>query len=58
YVFEFKIDSSAGKAMEQIKKKEYWLPYAASGKEIYLIGANFDTGTRRLDGWVIEKMDM
>ncbi|MDE6256359.1 MAG: ATP-binding protein, partial [Muribaculaceae bacterium] len=58
YVFEFKIDSSAGKAMEQIKKKEYWLPYAASGKEIYLIGANFDTRTRRLDGWVIEKMDM
>ena len=57
YIFEFKIDSSAGKAMEQIKDKEYWRPYAASGKETYLIGANFDTKTRRLDGWLIETLN-
>ena len=54
YIFEFKIDSSAEKAMAQIKEKEYWRPYASSGKEIYLIGANFDTRTRRLNGWLIE----
>ena len=57
YIFEFKIDSSAEKAIEQIKEKEYCLPYAASGKEIYLIGANFDTRTRRLDGWLIETLN-
>ncbi|MDE6272515.1 MAG: ATP-binding protein, partial [Muribaculaceae bacterium] len=48
YIFEFKIDSSARKAMEQIREKRYWEREAVSGKEIFLIGANFDTKTRRL----------
>ncbi|MDE6272213.1 MAG: ATP-binding protein, partial [Muribaculaceae bacterium] len=48
YIFEFKIDSSARKAMEQIREKRYWEREAVSGKKIFLIGANFDTKTRRL----------
>lgn len=56
YVFEFKIDSTAEKAMRQIHEKEYWRPYMASGKKIILIGANFDTATRRLDGFIIERL--
>lgn len=55
YLFEFKIDSTAETAMKQIHAKEYWKPYRASGKDIILIGANFDTSTRRLDGILIEK---
>lgn len=55
YIFEFKIDSTPQKAISQIKDKQYWLSYMSSGKEIYLIGADFDTKKRRLDGWVIEK---
>jgi len=56
YLFEFKIDSSADSAMRQIRDKEYWRPYLASGKEIILVGANFDSDTRRLDGFLIEQL--
>lgn len=56
YIFEFKIDSSAGKAVEQIKEKRYWQPFASSGKEIFLIGANFDTVTRSLSEYIVEKL--
>ncbi|MDE6682845.1 MAG: ATP-binding protein, partial [Muribaculaceae bacterium] len=48
YIFEFKIDSSSEKAMEQILEKKYWLREAVSGKKIFLIGANFDSSTRRM----------
>lgn len=54
YIFEFKIDSTAESAMEQILRKEYWLPYEFSGKEIFLIGANFDSKTRRLSDYLIQ----
>ena len=56
YIFEFKIDSSAQIAMNQIKEKGYWLSYLTSNKEIFLIGADFNTKTRRLSGWQIEKI--
>lgn len=48
YIFEFKVDSTASKAMYQIREKQYWLREAVGDKEIFLIGANFDTATRRL----------
>ncbi len=53
YIFEFKVDSSAEIALRQIREKKYWTPYAASGKEIFLIGANFDTKSRRLTDYLI-----
>lgn len=53
YIFEFKINSTAEKAMEQILQKKYWIKYKSSGKEIILIGANFNTKTRRLDSYLI-----
>lgn len=56
YIFEFKIDSKAETAMRQIHYKEYWRPYLASDKDIFLIGANFDTTTRRLDDIKIENL--
>lgn len=55
YIFEFKIDSTSRAAMEQIRDKKYWLRDTLSGKEIYLIGVNFDTSTRRLSEPVIER---
>ena len=51
YIFEFKIDSSAEEAMDQIEEKKYWLPYVKTGKEIILIGASFNTKIRRLEEW-------
>ncbi len=48
FIIEFKVDSSSQAAMDQIEEKKYWLPYQLSGKQIILIGANFDTKSRRL----------
>ena len=56
YIFEFKIDSTSRAAIEQIEEKRYWLPDAVSDKEIILIGANFDTATRRLDAPIIRRL--
>ncbi len=53
YIFEFKINSSAEKALEQIMKKKYWLRDRYAGKTIFLMGLNFDTATRRLTPPVI-----
>ncbi len=56
YLFEFKIDKSARAAMDQIRERRYWEKFLASGKKIYLIGANFDTKTRLLNDTLIEKV--
>lgn len=55
YIFEFKVDKSAENALSQIRKKEYWLPYVSSRKDIFLIGADFSSAERRLADWIVEK---
>lgn len=58
YVFEFKQDKSAEEALQQIEDKGYAFPYAASGKKIVKIGANFSTEKKTLDDWkVLEGQD-
>lgn len=54
YLMEFKIDKSPEEAIRQINEKRYSLSFQNSGKTIFLIGANFDTSTRRLSGYIIE----
>ena len=55
YIFEFKINESAENAIEQIFQKKYWLKYQTHTKEIILIGANFDTNTRRITAYLVER---
>lgn len=55
YIFEFKVDSTPEEALKQILEKKYWLKHLPSGKEIILIGADFSTKTRRLNGYLIDK---
>ncbi|MDE6296326.1 MAG: ATP-binding protein, partial [Muribaculaceae bacterium] len=55
YIFEFKINSTAEEALKQIHEKEYWLKFLPSEKDIYLIGADFNTQTRRMSKYLIEK---
>ena len=57
YVIECKIDSTAKAALQQIKSKEYALPWSLDGREKILIGINFSTKTRRPDDWIIERGD-
>ena len=53
YVMEFKIDSTAQAALDQIEEKGYAEPFRITGKKIFRIGANFDTKTRRLSDFII-----
>ncbi len=55
YIFEFKINQSAEIALSQIKEKEYYQKFKHSGKEITLIGINFNTETRQIATWEIDK---
>lgn len=53
YVMEFKIDSTAQEALDQIEEKGYAESFRITGKKIFRIGANFDTRTRRLSDFII-----
>ena len=54
YIFEFKLDSTALKALEQINSKEYAISYKNDGKKIVKIGANFSSEKKNLTNWVVE----
>ena len=56
-IFELKINQSAQIALDQIKEKGYAEQYKGSGKEIVMIGLNFDTDARNVDEWLIEQGD-
>ena len=52
YIFEFKRDSSAQKAIEQIEEKGYAREYAADKRTIHKIDVNFSSQTGTIDGWI------
>ena len=54
YIFEFKLDGSARKALDQIKDRGYAEPYCADNRTVYLIGANFSSRENTLTEWIIE----
>ncbi len=51
YIFEFKIDSTAEKAIAQIDEKGYANRFAIEGKSLVKIGASFDTKKRCISEW-------
>jgi len=55
YIIELKCNQSAEKAIAQIKEKKYAEKYLVSGREINLIGINFDTSERNISDWKVEK---
>ena len=52
YCMEFKVDRSVEEALRQIEERGYLEPYAASGKRLVMVGVNFSTEKRNIDGWV------
>lgn len=54
YIFEFKQDKTAKEALQQIEENGYAVPYAASGKKIVKIGANFSSEKKTLNEWKVE----
>ncbi|MBQ0121765.1 MAG: PD-(D/E)XK nuclease domain-containing protein, partial [Bacteroidales bacterium] len=55
YVIEFKFDGSAQDAIDQIKSKDYTLPFALSGQHVFRIGLNISRETRNVEDCIIEK---
>ena len=56
YIMEFKRDSSAQAAMQQIKDKDYAKPFKLDGRKIILVGANFASDMSALDGVLVEEI--
>ena len=54
YFFEFKINSDALTAFNQIITKKYAMPYTADSRIKVGIGVNFKSATKELDGWYAE----
>lgn len=54
YIFEFKLDKTAQEAIAQIKSKNYYERFTKQGKDIYLIGINFNSNERCIDDYVVE----
>ncbi|MDT8440547.1 MAG: ATP-binding protein [Desulfuromonadales bacterium] len=55
YIIEFKVDG-AGKALEQIKARGYQQKYLGSGKQIILLGIDFDSEAKNVSRFEWEKM--
>lgn len=53
YIIELKFDGTAQQAMEQIKNKEYSLPFEQQNRTIIKIGANVSRDTRNIEDWII-----
>ena len=56
YIVEFKVGKE--NALEQIKQKDYAQKYMSSGKQIYLVGINFDSEQRCISGFEWERVDV
>lgn len=54
YIFEFKRDGSAEKALRQIEDKGYARSYASDKRTLHKIGVNFSSQTGSIDGWAAE----
>ena len=57
FIFEFKRDASADEALIQIEENGYATPYLADKRNIYRIGANFDSSERTLNEWKVKPED-
>ena len=53
YIFEFKLDSTAAAALQQIEDKGYARPYEADSRKLYKVGVNFSSKTGTIDDWSV-----
>ena len=55
YCWEFKLDGSAGVALEQIREQGYLERYASDVREKVAVGLSFSSASRSVDAWVEER---
>lgn len=56
YIFEFKLNGTKEQALKQIKDMQYHQKYLGAGKEIRIVGVEFDEQERNIGGWVDERV--
>ena len=56
FIFEFKVDSPE-EAIKQIKERKYYEKYLADGKDIFMIGINFDSGLKNISDFKWERAE-
>ena len=56
YIFEFKLDISAKQALEQIRQKEYFMPYKLKNKKIIGVGIHLSSSLRNIKEWEEEEI--
>lgn len=54
YIFEFKLDESAEKAIEQIHQKKYYQHLDSNAKQIFLVGVNFSSQSKEVEKMIVE----
>ncbi len=54
YIIEFKMNE--GHALKQIKSRRYYEKYLNTGREIYLVGINFDEAEKNISAFEWEKL--
>ena len=55
FVFEFKLDGSAAKALAQINEMGYADEFRAKGLRVYKIGISIDSDKGRIGDWMVEE---
>ncbi len=55
YIFEFKLNGSAAGALQQIKAKNYAIPFLNENKTLYLVGVNFLAAEKKIDEILVEQ---
>ena len=53
YLFEFKVKSTAAKALQQIEEKDYADQFATDPRKVVKVGVNFDIDTWTIEDWEI-----
>lgn len=57
YLLEFKLDSTAEKAFQQILDKNYAQAHLKTGKSIIGIGVNFSSKTKNVEGYFLKEIN-
>lgn len=56
YIFEFKMDAPAAKALAQIEDKRYYQKYLLTKKKIALIAVGFNSEKRTIEEWLLKEI--
>jgi hypothetical protein len=56
YIFEYKLDESAARALDQIRQKKYYQAYWHKGKKVIGVGVNFSSESKNIESWKAEEV--